>query len=455
MSNAWRTALTVVALGSMAGCAQLIDPRGTSEVATAIINERESDRAMAALTRGDYPNAERLAVAALRKNSKDPYGLIVSGLVHQGTGRYDLARQYYEVIITNHSQGTMMVPGENGVMVPKSIVDVARSNLAVIDKVTGRYIPRSAAQSGRPPGASAVGAPPLPSIEPTPMPARADIMTSSLDPLPPSPGGMAGMPGRVSDAESNVSGRFRILKRLLDEGLITPTEFSARRNANAGALLPYSSAVQPSQGLERPIPGEDALLERMKALGVALEGREINPKEHAAERTVILDQLLPAAPRKAELPALPPRDMLEAASAVGRVERLRAAGLISADEAKKERESIEKMLDRRLANSQVSGSSTGLRHGMPSAEDGSAAWGVNLGYATTEVGANKSWASLQKKFPSQLAGLEPVIRKGTVKGKGVRWQVVAGPIPSKDAATGLCKTLKAKSQSCTPATFAK
>lgn len=452
MTKAWRTALTVMALGSLAGCAQLLDPRGSAEVAQGVVNERDADRAMAALTRGDYPNAERHSVAALRKNPKDPYGLIVAGLVHQGTGRYDLARQYYEVIITNQSQGTMMVPGETGVMMPKSIVDVARSNLAVIDKITGRYVPRSAAQSGRAPGPSAVGAPPLPSMEPVPMPA---VMSSPLDPLPQSPGGMVGMPGRVSDAEGNVSGRFRILKRLLDEGLITPAEYSARRNANVGALLPYSTSTQPSQGLERPIPGEDALVERMKALGTALEGRELNPKEHAAERAVILDQLLPATPRKAELPALPPRDMLEAASAVGRLERLRAASLISADEAKKERDAIEKMLDRRLSSQQVAGTSTGLRHGLPSAQDGSAPWGVNLGYAKTEAGAQKSWASLQKKYPEQLAGLEPLIRKGTVKGKGVRWQVLAGPMTDKSAADGLCKTLKLHRQSCTPATFGK
>ncbi|HSV30383.1 MAG TPA: SPOR domain-containing protein, partial [Candidatus Omnitrophota bacterium] len=445
MTNAWRlgrTALTAVALGALAGCAQISDPRGSNEVAHALMNERDSDRAMAALTRGDYPNAERFAIAALRRDPKDTYGLIVAGLVYQGTGRYDLARQYYEVIITNQSPGTMMVPGESGVMMPKSVVDVARANLGVIDKITGRHVPRSAAQSGRPPGASAIGTPPLPSIAPLPM--RADA-----DPLPSAP--PSSMAGRPTDAETNVAGRFRILKRLLEEGLITPEEYGARRNANIGALMPYS-ATPPAQGLERPIPRDEEFVERLKALGVALEGRALNPREHAAERTTILDNLLPAAPRKVELPALPPRDMIEAAAAIGRLERMRSAGLLSADEVKKEQDAVERVLDRRLASAQVSGSATGLRHGMPSASDGTAPWGVKLASVKSEDAAKKSWATLQRKFPQQLAGLEPIYKKENVKGKGTRWTVVAGPLAEKDAATTLCKALRLHRQACDPAT---
>jgi len=61
----------------------------------------------------------------------------VAGTAYQGMGRYDLARQYYEVIITTQTPGSIMAPGDGGVVMPRSIIDVARANMALIDKITG------------------------------------------------------------------------------------------------------------------------------------------------------------------------------------------------------------------------------------------------------------------------------------------------------------------------------
>jgi hypothetical protein len=333
-----------------------------------------------------------------------------------------------------------MVPADGGIVTPRSVLEVARANMAVVDKVTGRLQPRDVSHSGRPPGPSTIGGPPFPTVAdqvPSAMP-------SSRDPLPP---GMA-PPGAVSAAEANVAGRFRILKRLLDEGLVTPEEYARRRNANLGALLPYTNPP-PAQGLERPIPRDGDVVERLKAIGVALEGRALNPREHAAERGVILDSLLPDGARKVELPVMPPRDMIEAGGAVGRLERMRSAGLVSTDEVKKEHAAIEASLDRQLAAARVDGSVTGLRHGMPAAIV-PGGWGVHLNSQKSEAAARASWDDLKRKFPDQLGSLTASFPTIVLKSKGTRWRVVAGPVADKDAAVRLCKALKLKKQFCDP-----
>lgn len=415
-----------------------------------MVNAGATDASSAALTRGDFPAAERYAIAALRYNPKDPVALMNAGMAYQGMGQYDLARQYYEVIITNQILGSVMAPGDGGVVMPRSVVDVARANMALIDKITGRSHPRSIQESGRPTGAPAVGAPPLPSINPIPAPGRPLVSSGALEPIAAT--GYA-QPGRVSDAEANVAGRFRILKRLLDDGLVTPEEYSRRRSANAGALLPFTNPA-PALGLERPIPGDEAVARRLRDLADALEHREMSAPEHAGERTTILDALLPEKPRRLDNPPLPPKDMIEAGQAVGRMERLRAAGLISDVEARKERDAIERSLDVQLAGQRVSGSASGLRPGAAGSAGPAAAtvkasgWGVSLGSSKSEEGARKLWTGIKGKFPEELGALD-----AQFKTAGGRTKVVAGPLSGKDAARKLCKTLKLHRQACDPVAF--
>lgn len=456
MALAVMTAGTLSA-GMLGGCAPFADPKGTLDSLSALVDSGAGDKAMAALSRGDYPNAERYAMTALVHTPKDPHALLVVGLVHQSTGRLDTARQYYEVIVTNQIDGMLMSPGDNGVLAPRSVLEVARINMAAVDKLTGRNTPRSVAQSGRVPVASVVGGPPLP------------LPDMSADPLPPAADGrMVMAPGRVTEAEANVAGRFRILKRLLDEGLITPEEYSARRSANLGALLPYS--VPPAaQGLDRPIPRDNAVIERLKALAATLETQAISAREHAEERAVILDALLPASIRRTELPALPPRDIIEAGAAVGRLERMRSAGLVDSDEAKRERATIEQVLDASLASARVTGSATGLRHGEPTPEQaaqlkGSAmggagkdgpVWGIRLDTSPkSEAVARKAWEIFQRRYPSQLGKLDAAYVKTELPGRGTRWAVVAGPL-DRNAADNLCKAMKVNRQACDTVPFRK
>ena len=327
---------------------------------------------------------------------------------------------------------------------------MAQANLLVVDKMLGRTVAGSAIRAGRAP----------------------EVTPQSLEPMSPqgaSRGAVAaemlGEPGAMaagrntSQAETNVVARFRILKRLLDEGLITPDEYSKRRNTNVGALLPYSNSVPPAMGLERPGPTDEQVVDRLKALGVALESRALSPAEHGAERLAILDALMPAEPRKVDLPVLPPKDVMEAATAVGRVERMRASGLVSAEEARKEKDAVTRVLDSQLAKQPVSGTATGLRQGAPTngknGKNGKAAAaaggpniGVSLGSAKSEEAAKATWDKIKGKFPEELGALDASFRASDQGEKGTRWRIVAGPLTGRDQAVKLCKVLKLYRQSC-------
>lgn len=456
LSRLRRGAALALVLSALSGCQALIDPNGTQNTVEGIVNSDASDRAMSALTRGDYSTAERYALTALRYNPRDPMGLLVAGLAYQGLGRYDLARQYYEVIITGNVAGSIMTPGDGGVAMPRSVVDIARANMGAIDKMTGRYVPRSAAESGRAPGASAVGAPALPFGDSTPL-LDGDRPQAGIGALRPIGGD--GDSAMSSSAEANAISRFRILKRLLDDGLITPDEYRARRNANTGALLPYSGQA-PSTGLERPVPADAALSARLRALALSLEKRGISPAEHAAERTTILDALLPDKPRRTEVAPLPPRDLLEAGQAVGRVERLLAAGLISVDEGKKEKAAIDQRYNTQMGTQRVDGSVTGLRPGSSetatvknsaaTAPKPTGKWGVSLASASSEDEARTLWDGIKRKFPEELGKHDASFRANS---DGSKWRVLVGPLASKTAANKLCKTLKLHRQSCDAASM--
>ena len=401
----------------------------SDDIGNVMNSDHATDRAISALSKGDISAAQSLAQVALKRDSKDPYALLVAGLAYEAAGRYDLARQYFQVIVTNRPVATIVLPDDKGVMQERPVVDIALANLDKVDRLTGRSAAVSVAESGRARGAE------LPAFRPT-------------------------------DPESSVTGRFRILKRLLDEELITPDEYALRRAGNIGALLPLTGGI-PAAGLERPIPDDSQIVARLRMLKDAIEAREMLPREAAGERAVILDGLLPAQPKVKAIPPLPPKDVLEVGSAVGRLERLRTIDMISADEAQKEKMALDQSLDRTLSAKTAAGNITGLKYGLPPpaqsaispvsekkvAQDASAKanWGVSLGLVGDEEEAKTQAAQIKAKFPEELGSKSLSVRKVTVKG-GDKWQIVTNA-ESKDAARRLCKTMRLHRQACEAVTL--
>jgi len=434
--------LAALATGSLAACGAFTQPHEMfDDVRQLVDSGNQTDLALNALTRSEMSEAERHALQALRINPRDPYALYVAGMVYQSTGRFDLAHQYYEALIANRPQATLTTTVQ-GMPQVRSLIDIAQANLTVVDRLSGRYVPRSAAQSGRMPDLDTLaGEPQAPQAGGS---GRGPIVAQPLD--------ATGAPGPAvgpTDGETNIASRFRLLKRLLDEGLITPDEYSRRRAANLGALLPYAVPTPPALGLDRPAPGDAQVLDRLKALTQSLETRAISPAEHAAERTTILDALLPATPRQLDLPPLPVKGVMEGASAVGRAERLRAAGLISADESRSERSAIERQLDGLGGAAPASALRQAPSSGRAKAAAASPAGiGVILATLKSEDAARTGWARIKAKFPEELGAMDASIFQVELPKKGTRWQVVAGPIKSRDEARKLCKTLRLYRQPC-------
>ena len=96
----------------------------------------------------------------------------------------------------------------------------------------------------------------------------------------------------LEEGDRNLVLRFLTFNRLRDEKYVTPDEWLSRRTVNLGGLLPYT-LTPAAKGLDLPAPTGDVIVGRLNALREALEMRAITPREHAAEREIILEALLP------------------------------------------------------------------------------------------------------------------------------------------------------------------
>src|SRR5208282_2084023 len=56
--------------------------------------------------------------------------------------------------------------------------------------------------------------------------------------------------------------------------------------------------------------------------------------------------------------------------------------------------------------------------------------------------------SLQARYPNQLGGREPILRRADLGSKGVYYRALVGPFASMEEAAGLCSSLKAAGGSC-------
>ena len=62
--------------------------------------------------------------------------------------------------------------------------------------------------------------------------------------------------------------------------------------------------------------------------------------------------------------------------------------------------------------------------------------------------ADTSFRALRAKFPNQLGGREPIVRRTDLGAKGIYYRTMVGPFASMENAAGMCRTLKAASGNC-------
>lgn len=411
---------------------------------------------VAEMTKGNYLAAEAYFLQALKQDSRDVHALLGAGILYQNTGQNVKAREMYEAVLAiRPPESEQFIPLQDVSTTPVS--QLASLNLALIDSggVMGR-INQGATPGGNQPVSGSLNlTPTLPqsgggAITETSSGAMAANELSMVQPIGSQPVDAMIPDLGLSAGERYVLSRFTTLRALRDQGLITPDEFRTRRQANVGALLPLTSAP-PAAGLDRPVPSTEQISNRLQAIGRALELRAISVSQHASERNMILDAMMPAAPVVVARPALPPQGLLEAADQVRRLEMLRDDGFITSDEYTGERLAIEGAMA--PSGGMAAGEAKASMAAQPMQPVASTAGsgprpGLHLASYRSAQQAERGWSQLRRAHGEVLGNLSHTVSRVDLGAKGVFYRLVAGPFASSADASSACQRLKSRRQFC-------
>jgi cell division septation protein DedD len=73
---------------------------------------------------------------------------------------------------------------------------------------------------------------------------------------------------------------------------------------------------------------------------------------------------------------------------------------------------------------------------------------VQVASEHSAAGAHASFRALRAKFPNQLGGREPIVRRADLGAQGTYYRVMVGPFGSMEKAAGMCGALKAAGCKC-------
>ena len=86
--------------------------------------------------------------------------------------------------------------------------------------------------------------------------------------------------------------------------------------------------------------------------------------------------------------------------------------------------------------------------GTAAATSSAGGYAVQLTSQRSEAAAQAAFRSLQAKYPNQLGGHEPILRRADLGSKGVYYRALVGPFASMEEAAGMCSGLKAAGGNC-------
>jgi cell division septation protein DedD len=75
-------------------------------------------------------------------------------------------------------------------------------------------------------------------------------------------------------------------------------------------------------------------------------------------------------------------------------------------------------------------------------------YAVQVTSQRSEGEAQTAFRTLQAKYPNQLSGRAPIIRRADLGEKGTYYRALVGPFASAEEAAGLCSGLKAAGGTC-------
>ena len=177
--------------------------------------------------------------------------------------------------------------------------------------------------------------------------------------------------------------------------------------------------------------------------------------QHSAERSMIVDALMPAAPVAVANPGRPPEGLMEAADAVRRLEGLQAEGLITSDEYARERAAIERAMQPEppvrtaapAAADKGGEAEPKMAKPLPSGPQPA----VHLASYRSRKAADAGWAQLRRAHRDILSDLSMEISQINLgPGKGTFFRLKAGPLRDRGAAEGIGRKLKSRRQYCEP-----
>jgi hypothetical protein len=73
---------------------------------------------------------------------------------------------------------------------------------------------------------------------------------------------------------------------------------------------------------------------------------------------------------------------------------------------------------------------------------------VQVSSQRSEADAQAAFRALRAKFPNQLGGREPIVRRADLGAKGIYYRAMVGPFASMEEAAGMCSNLKAAGGTC-------
>ncbi len=79
---------------------------------------------------------------------------------------------------------------------------------------------------------------------------------------------------------------------------------------------------------------------------------------------------------------------------------------------------------------------------------GGGGYAVQVSSQRSEAEAKASFHALRAKFPKELGGREPIVRRADLGAKGIYYRALVGPFASMEEAASLCSSLKAAGGNC-------
>lgn len=411
-------------------------------------NNEQAELGIAELAKGNYVTAENYFQKALKANPRDVHALLGAGILYQNTGQLVRAREMYEAVLAIRPEDSQQFVAWSEIAT-RPASQIASVNLSLLE--TGGTA--NASVNAAPATSTPVGGAPSGDV----LLGRAGSQVASAPaPMAATNSGLASLStpinaGSFAGRDVNIVSRFATLKALRDQGLVTEDEYQQRRRSNVGALLPLTSPP-PAAGLDRSVPSTEQISARLQAIGRALEMRAISVSQHAAERSVILDALMSAAPVVVANPAAPPADLLEAADAVRRLELLRDSGYISSEEYARERQAVEIAVQPKPTGQPASAKAPqGVPEQMAKTEMAKTSGpqpAVHLASYRSAKQAENGWKQISKAHGKLLGSLQHEVSRVRLGSKGTYFRLKAGPLQSVSKAKSLCSQLKRRRQFC-------